>query len=548
MSDQRERQLARLGEGLYDVLIVGGGINGAVSAAALAGQGARVALIDRGDFAGMTSQASSNLVWGGIKYLESREFALVRELCLSRNRLLRHYPSWVREIRFLATIDRGFRWDPRLLWLGTWVYWLFGSGFTRVPRRLSRRAIARVEPRIDIADAAGGFEYSDAFLCDHDARFVFQFVRAALRDGCAAANYVESLGARRDRGVWTLRARDVETGAEREIRARVLINAGGPLVDAHNALTGVRTEHRHVFSKGVHLILPQLSASGRILTFFADDGRLFFVIPMGNRSCVGTTDTPVQDPDTRVTDADRRFLLDNVNRRLKLARPLAPADVIAERCGVRPLAVRGNATLAPGDWLQLSRRHVIEVDRERAHLSLFGGKLTDCLNVAEEVADRVRELGIELPARARRWYGEPDAAARDAFFDAARALELDRYTPSGAPEPLSQRLWRRYDRDAMELLAMIRADARAAEIVIEGTEYLRCELELAREREMVVRLDDFLRRRSRIAQILGQQALRDAPGLIEACRILFGDQAQRRFEQLFAQSAAGPSQPDAGAR
>ncbi|AGA34170.1 Aerobic glycerol-3-phosphate dehydrogenase [Thioalkalivibrio nitratireducens DSM 14787] len=548
MPDLRERQLTRLGEGLYDVLIVGGGINGAVSAAALAGQGARVALIDRGDFAGMTSQASSNLVWGGIKYLESREFALVRELCLSRNRLLRHYPSWVREVRFLATIDRGFRWDPRLLWLGTWVYWLFGSGFTRIPKRLSRRAIARAEPRVDTAGASGGFEYSDAFLSDHDARFVFQFVRGALRDGCAAANYVESLGARRDGGVWTLHARDVETGREREIRARVLVNAAGPLADAHNALSGVRTEHHHVFSKGVHLIVPQLSASGRILTFFGDDGRLFFVIPMGSRSCVGTTDTPVEHPDTRVTDADRRFLLDNVNRRLKLSRPLAPADVIAERCGVRPLAVRGNASLAAGDWLQLSRRHVIEVDRERAHLSLFGGKLTDCLNVAEEVADRVQELGVALPMCGRRWYGEPDAAAHEAFLDAARALQLDAYTPSGAHEPLSQRLWRRYDRDAMELLAMIRADARAAEIVIEGTEYLRCELALAREHEMIVRLEDFLRRRSRIAQIVGQTALRDAPGLIEACRILFGDDAQRRFEQYFADPAAGQPPPDSGAR
>ncbi len=101
----RERNIGKLSQGVYDVLIIGGGINGAVSAAALAGKGARVALIEQRDFAGFTSQQSSNLIWGGLKYLESHEYALVRALCLSRNRLMRHYPSRVQEVRFFCTID-----------------------------------------------------------------------------------------------------------------------------------------------------------------------------------------------------------------------------------------------------------------------------------------------------------------------------------------------------------------------------------------------------------------------------------------------------------
>ncbi|MDQ2694435.1 MAG: FAD-dependent oxidoreductase, partial [Pseudomonadota bacterium] len=105
----RKSNIEKLGGTTYDVLIVGGGINGAVSAAALAGKGVKTALIDRGDFAGFTSMNSSNLAWGGIKYMETYDFALVRKLCMSRNHLIRHYPSTVQEIRFLATIEKGFR-------------------------------------------------------------------------------------------------------------------------------------------------------------------------------------------------------------------------------------------------------------------------------------------------------------------------------------------------------------------------------------------------------------------------------------------------------
>jgi len=335
----RESTVRELDRVVHDVLIVGGGINGAAIAAALSGKGAQVALIDRGDFAGFTSQQSSNLIWGGIKYLETRDYALVRKLCLSRNHLIRHYPSQVREIRFLATIERGFRWHPLLLWAGAWVYWLFGNGFTKVPRLLSRRAIQQAEPVINTQNAVGGFEYSDAWLPDGDSRFAFQFVLSAVNHGCIAANYVESLGARRDGEFWITRGRDIVDDRIFEIRSRVLINAAGPFVDEHNRLIGERTEHRHLFSKGIHLIVPQIASSQRILAFFADDGRLFFAIPLSARTCIGTTDTRVESLFAAVTDEDRQFVLDNINKRLNLQRPLSRADIIAERCGVRPLVV-----------------------------------------------------------------------------------------------------------------------------------------------------------------------------------------------------------------
>src|SRR4051812_20445442 len=194
MSSLRTANVKKLGEGTYDVLIVGGGINGAVAAACLAARGARVALIDKADFASFTSQQSSNLAWGGIKYMESFEFPLVRKLCVSRNHLIRSYPSTVQEIRFYAVHERGFRHGLWKLAMGTWLYWLIGSFFTKTPRLLSRADIKREEPIINLDKSDGGFEYSDAYLHDNDARFVWNFIRGALNYGCVATNYVESLG------------------------------------------------------------------------------------------------------------------------------------------------------------------------------------------------------------------------------------------------------------------------------------------------------------------------------------------------------------------
>jgi glycerol-3-phosphate dehydrogenase len=518
----------------FDVLVVGGGINGAVSAACLASRGAKVALIDKRDFAGFTSQQSSNLAWGGIKYMESLEFGLVRKLCKSRNHLIRSYPSTVKEIRFFVVHEKTFRHGLLKLVLGSWLYWFIGSFFTKRPRLLTKRTIAEDEPIVALDESDGGFEYSDAFLHDNDARFVFNFVRGALNYGCVGANYVESLGSRRAADdTWITKARDLTTGEELEIRSRVIVNAAGPFVDELNTRDGIDTTTRHVFSKGIHLIVDRLTPNKRVLTFFADDGRLFFVIPMGTRTCIGTTDTPVASPLTSVSDADRKFVLDNINKRLRLERPLTAADVIAERCGVRPLAKSGGA--ASKDWMQMSRKHVVEIEAARKHVSIFGGKLTDCLNVGEEICAAVQELGVSVPFPHARWYGEPPLETRQEFMHQATLMGLDRLTPSYFSEPLSSRFWRRYGAEAFGLLEDIRADPRSAEVLIEDAEYLRCEVAQAARREMIVKLDDFLRRRSKISLVLSREKLAQSRGLREAALLLFGGDADARVEEYFAE-------------
>ncbi len=518
------------------MLIVGGGINGAVAAAALSGKGAKVALIDQRDFAGFTSQQSSNLAWGGIKYMESRDFGLVRGLCKSRNHLISNYPSRIKEIRFFTTIEKGFRFHPLFIWSGTWVYWLFGSCFTKIPRLLSRASVNAEEPVVNTNNFYGGFEYSDAYLHDNDSRFVFQFIRSAMDRGCIAANYVESLGAQRKDGEWVTHARDDISGEEFTIRSKVLINAAGPFVDDHNRLTQEKTEHRHVFSKGIHLIVPRITPNTRILTFFADDGRLFFVIPMGVRTCVGTTDTRVDSPYSEVTEEDRNFVLDNINRRLNLDKPLTKADIIAERCGVRPLVAKASAgESGERDWLLMSRKHEIDVNQATRHISIFGGKLTDCVNVGNEVSHLVADMGVKMHFPNYKWYGEPHASVREEYIHQAMLMNLDSYTSPHAIESLSHRLWRRYDQQALDLLAQIREDPRQADILIKGTDYIRCEVELIRQQEMVTKLEDFLRRRSKIALVVRHEDIRQADGLMEACRILFGDEAQAKFDEYFQQ-------------
>jgi glycerol-3-phosphate dehydrogenase len=529
----RQRNIEQLQAEPLDTLIIGGGINGAVSAASLTASGARVGLIDARDFAGFTSQHSSNLVWGGIKYMESYEFRLVNDLCKSRNELLRSFPSTVREIRFLTTIQKGFRYHPRFMILGTWLYWLFGRGKTRIPRLLSPAGIKNMEPLINTENSSGGIEYSDAYLHDNDARFVFNFVRSAMHQGCLAANYVKLTDAQRDESGWICSAEDQVSNQCFKIRCKTLVNAAGGFVDALNEQIGIDTEHRHAFSKGIHLIVPRISREKRVLAFFADDGRLFFAIPMANRTCIGTTDTLVDSPITSVSDQDRDFVLSNINRRLDLARPLTRDDIIAERCGIRPLAMNRGQT-AGGDYLQLSRKHVIESSQDARHISIFGGKLTDCLNVGQEVRDQVARLGVRLQPLPARWYGEPDEQVRSTYFRQAHQLGIDQVLASDTGEMLSERLWRRYAEHALPMLDLIEHDPAMADTLIEGSGIRRCEIDYLVEHEMIVKLEDYLRRRSKLEQLVSLDQLRQSSGLLKACERLFGEDARARYEEYFA--------------
>ena len=529
----RETNIEKLAEHEFDVLILGAGINGAVSAASLARKGLKVALIDKNDFAGETSSNSSNLAWGGIKYLENHEYMLVNKLCKSRNHLMRSYPSTVQEIRFLTTLQKGFRFPAWFVYLGTLTYWLMGRFFTESPRFLSSAKIKSLEPVIDVSNAQGGFEYSDAFLHDNDARFVFNFIRNSMDNGAIIANYVSAQYSDKtgegDDLRWQTQAKDEITGETFTITSKAIVNACGPQVDNYNLANDQTTKHKHLFSKGVHLIVRKLTKIDKVLAFFASDGRLFFVIPMGQRTCIGTTDDKVEDPNTAVTDDDRNFILDNVNELLDLSEKLTFNDIISERCGVRPLAVQGSD--GEGDWVALSRKHAVDVNKEDKYLSIFGGKLTDCINVGEEISEIVESMGIEVPFQDAIWYGESDIKIKQEFEYRAKLLDLDSMTPEYSSEMLTIRLWRRYDIHALQILDEIQRDPTQAEQLLENAEYLRAELHYASRREMITCLEDFLRRRSKIEMVLRKTEIINTKGIVEACEILFGDKAHEKLNE-----------------
>ncbi|MDG1845458.1 MAG: glycerol-3-phosphate dehydrogenase/oxidase [Acidimicrobiales bacterium] len=539
----RETNLDKLDGGDFDVLIVGGGINGAVSAAALSARGASVALVDRGDFANFTSQESSNLVWGGIKYLENYEIPLVRKLCMSRNHLMRAYPANVKEIGFLGVLGETSPFPPWLVGVGAFAYWGIGNFKTNAPRPMTPETIERIEPVVNTIGTIGGIEYADAYLKDNDARFVFSFVRSAMDMGAVAANYVELENAERVKGKWHAQLRDVETGANISMQAKVVVNATGPFLDRLNTSWSLHTRHQIVYSKGVHLVVDQLTPNERVLAFFDDSQRLFYVIPMGNRSVIGTTDTRVDDPHTQVTDQDREFLLEQINDRLDLNTSLTTDDIISERSGVRPLVVRRQSrSLKNIDWTALSRKHEVEIDHAKQVISIFGGKLTDCLNVGGEVAAAVEMLGIRLNPDRQRWYGEPGRESRRDFFRQARGMRLDDLREKAGAEPLSERLWRRYGRRAFEMLDHIREDPTMAEDIMGSSDYLRVELHHTASTEMVVRLDDFLRRRSKISLITREEDIRSSDGLGEVASIMFGSSAKAKLLEHFGPSFKVPEQ------
>lgn len=513
---------SRLPTTQFDVAIIGGGINGAVSAAALSSQGLSVLLVDKEDFAAGCSSNSSNLAWGGIKYLESHEYTLVNKLCRSRNHLMRNFPSSIKEIRFLTTIQKGFRFHPLFIFMGSLVYWVFGRFFTQAPQYLSKAKLKQIDSRIDNRHATGGIEYSDAFLIDNDSRFVFHFIRKAIDYGATAENYCRVDRFQNAGDHWKIELCDLIENTSGTVHAKAIINASGPWVDGLNERAQIETQHRHLFSKGVHLIIDRKPAEQRVLAFFASDGRLFFVLPMGDKTCIGTTDTPVDTIEKKPSEDDIAFILSNANELLDLSLPLNESDVITFRCGVRPLAVKkGQST---GDWLQISRKHHIDVDLSEKFASIFGGKLTDCVNVGEEIQRLAKDMGLVAELRSEQWYGEPGDSEKHLFFQKVRQYWK-------AETHILESIWRRWSCYADELLVLLKS-VEMREVLIPEIDMIRAEIFMSKKYEKVKTLEDFFRRRHVVALVVKHQDLRARASTKEIAEILFSDDAEQKLNEF----------------
>jgi glycerol-3-phosphate dehydrogenase len=491
--------LSKISDGQYDAVVVGAGINGAVSAAALSSCGLKVLLLDQGDFASFTSQESSNLVWGGIKYLQSYEFWLVFKLSLARARLMKEYPNRVRKIGFVAALGPNAPFGPLLGTLGTLVYWAIGLFSTPAPRTFGIKAALDIEPKLSQTKLRGAVRYFDGMLPDNDSRFVWDFVSKAMSLGADAQNYARVDSATREGDRWVIKVTDVLSGETVAVTAKAIVNAAGPMASSFLSSAKTSAKTGLVFSKGIHLVVPRLTKDDRVLAFWDEQNRLFYVIPMGDRSVIGTTDTRVANPETEVNDEDRDFVLRQINLSLDLPKPLTKADIIAERSGVRALVVGGKNAGGSGlgeevDWHKLSRKHVIEVDKTKGMLSIFGGKLTDCLNVGAEVIAEFKKMGFSLEQK-RKWYGE-DSGLMPASFLSSVEQRVETAEKAGR---IAKGLWRRHGSKAQAIIAAASAAGDNLDEVFEGTGITFVELKHVIATERVMTAEDLLRRRLPIA-------------------------------------------------
>lgn len=487
----RQQTIATLSEEI-DTLVIGGGINGAVSASALAAHGVKVALIEANDFASMTSQESSNMIWGGIKYLQDFELSLVWSLCKSRNQLLNLYPNRVKEIPFVAVIGSTSPFSRGLGYLGSVAYWIFGRFQTQTPKIFSNQKLARRFSLLNLDAAKGAIQYNDAILLDNDSRFVYELIKTARTNGAHVINYCEMNSAQKSENGWLVTVTDKISANTFTIRAKTIVNATGPLTRSVNEQLEIPSSNTIVISKGVHLIVPKIETKAAVLAFFDSDGRLFYVLPMHDRTVIGTTDTSTIDANVTVTDEDREFLLAQANRCLKLEKPLTKADIIAERCGVRPLVVSNATKVQDMNWISLSRKHVVEHDVSNKSISIFGGKLTDCINVGEEVVEKIRLLGIDTKP-AKHWVGESEPQISSDLVDLVK-----KFHPQSA-EKLSDELWRRHGVDSFAITDSWIEDSRNAQIIFEGLSFTVGELQYIARNEHVYSQQDILRRRTPIS-------------------------------------------------
>lgn len=465
-----------------DVLVVGGGINGAGIARDLAGRGLSVVLAEQHDLAAHTSSASTKLVHGGLRYLEYREFGLVRKALQERERLLRSAPHIMWPLRFVMPHDPQAR-DLRPAWmirLGLFLYDHLARrellpGSTGVDLRRSPLG-APLQPRF-----TRGFVYSDGWV--DDARLVVLCAIDARERGADIRTRTCVTAAQRGAEAWTatLEGRD----GRRTVRARALVNAAGPWAErflrqcARPARGEALATRSLRLVKGSHIVVPRCFEHDHAYLFQNPDKRIIFAIPYEQHfTLIGTTDVeaPGDPGEARIAGDEIAYLCEQASR--YLARPVTPADVRWSYAGVRPLLDDG------ADAAAVTRDYALESRIDGAPLlSVWGGKITTFRKLAEEAADEVCEL---LLAPRPAWTAGATLPGGDLgrpFDDFVKTLD--------APPPLARRLARAYGTRAQRVLAR-GLGAEVAPGLHEG------ELQHLCDDEWATTADDVLWRRSKL--------------------------------------------------
>ncbi|GAA2625719.1 glycerol-3-phosphate dehydrogenase/oxidase [Paractinoplanes durhamensis] len=493
-SSSRAAALLAMTTDELDVLVVGGGVVGAGAALDAATRGLSVGLVEARDFASGTSSRSSKLIHGGLRYLEMLDFGLVREALRERGLLVQRLaPHLVRPVPFLYPL-RHRAWERLYAGAGVALYdtlalsgW--GAGLPR-HRHLSRTEALRAFPALRPESLVGAIRYYDAQV--DDARHTMFLVRTAAAYGAQVAARTEVIGFLREgRRVVGVRARDAETGAELEIRARTVINATGVWTsDIQSLMKGERGQFKITASKGIHLVVPREKIAGRTGMILRTPTSVLFVIPWDRHWIIGTTDTPWNldkaHPAASAHDVD--YLLDEVNK--SLATPLTRDDVQGVYAGLRPLLSADAAITA-----KLSREHAVDTLAPGLVL-VAGGKYTTYRVMAKDAVDAaVRELDTRVPASCTEQVPLLGAEGYRAAWN--RRAQLARR--AGLHVSRIEHLLKRYGTLIDEVLALIESDPSLREPLDGAPDYLRAEVVYAASHEGARHLDDVLTRRTRIS-------------------------------------------------
>jgi len=491
MNFDRAEALRRLADEHFDVLVVGGGITGAGVALDAATRGLSVALVEKRDFAAGTSSRSSKLIHGGLRYLEQRDFSLVREALHERALLLDSLaPHLVEPVPFLFPL-RHRSWERAYVGAGVGLYDALAGLHSAVPRHkhLSRGAALELAPALRPDSLVGAIRYHDART--DDARFVIALVRTAVAHGARALSGVRVDGLQRgEDGLQHAALYDTERGRELELSARVVVNATGIWSAELERIAGVQRPVEVRASKGVHILVPRERISSRTALVLRTERSVLFVIPWGAHWIVGTTDTEWKhDRDhPAASRADIRYLLDHANAVLQ--RPLGEEDVVGVYAGLRPLIAREQA-----DTTALSREHMVRRPAPGL-VTIAGGKYTTYRVMARDAVDAVGES-----------MGESIDPSRTEAVPLLGAEGLSTARGRAHGHPVAERigtaavdhLLERYGAVALVLLDAAQAEPDLAQPIAGAPSYLLAEAWYAVVAEGALHLDDVLTRRTRIS-------------------------------------------------
>ena len=496
VNGDRDVALRRLADEHFDVLVIGGGITGAGVALDAASRGLKVALVERRDLASGTSSKSSKLVHGGLRYLQQREFRLVYQALAERQRLRNTAPHLVRLLPFLIPIfGKDGIIHPKLrkaLNSALWMYDLTGGArIGKLHDQIDKAETLAHVPTLKDDRTLGAFIYYDAQT--DDARLTMTIARSAIDHGAVVVNWCPVVSITKDDGRAVGALVQPEGDAHIAVQATTVVNAAGVWSDDVRAMDEGTHPDSIRPAKGIHVTVPWEKVRNDIACVFPvpKDRRSIFVVPMGGKTYIGTTDTdydgPIDDP--QCTADDVAYLLNAMNASLR--EPLTQADVLGTWAGLRPL-VKSATTERTAD---LSRHHSV-VRSSSGVISVTGGKLTTYRRMAEDTVDeitnrrcRTKKIKLHGADGYNELVDDVDAAANRL----------------GISSDLVTHLANRHGADTRILAAMIVTDRSLGEPIVPGLPYVRAEALHAVRHELARTLDDVLTRR-----IPARWLLRDA--------------------------------------